>query len=315
MDDSAPGQDGGDSPDPSSAEPARARVVDISPAGAVVLDVKFETSLETVKAAKRALQASMKRPGAAPRPNLNLSPEFGVAFRVDVHVLRKHSKYFDNLLGNSQFTEAKLVQKFLASHEAETLRDEEPAYLPRVSITDDDEATRSVGREKVFEDMLRILHGLPIRTGLSNVNMLYVSTLAVLADRFDCQAVVSNYLSHGIKFKWPLTSNKPLRADNGAGFIAVAGPSNTEEVLRQKVLAAYLLGQPLRLQHSTRELIRRGSALWSPYVEDFTSTEAWFNLPDDLERTPLFEPPLSLLILSHTTVFFSLSKFSSPAPG
>lgn len=278
MDDSAPGPDG-DSPD-LSRKPSKP-VVDIASAGEVVLDVKFETSAEVVRAARKAYQIAVRKPGAPKIPEPNLSPSFRVAYRVELAVLRKHSKYFDNLLGNTQFAEAKLVQTTIAEIKARKveLADVDASSLPWISITDDDEATKSTGREKVFEDMLRILHGLPAKTGASSINMLFVTTLAILADRFDCQTTVSRYLSHGLKFKWPMTSNKPLRVDGNKPSLG------TEQVLRQKILASWLLQQPLRLAHSTREIIMRGSSRWSALLpdEDLPHSEAWWDLPDGLE--------------------------------
>lgn len=255
--------------------------MDVSEPGDVVLHVKFLASADTVRSARRAYQAAIRKPGAPKIAEPNLKPEFLVAYRVDLSVLRQHSKYFDNLLGNTQFAEAKLVQDTLDGIKGRQLRPEDvdASLLPWISITDDDEATRSIGREKVFEDMLRILHGKPVKTGASLINMLHVTTLAILADRFDCQAPVSRYLAHKLKFKWPMTSNKPLRADGSQASLA------TEQVLRQKILASWLLEQPPRLQHSTREIIMRGSSRWSALVplEDLPHSEAWWDLPDGLE--------------------------------
>ncbi|KAG7140693.1 hypothetical protein HYQ46_007937 [Verticillium longisporum] len=144
--------------------------------------------------------------------------------------------------------------------------------LPWITITDDDEATRSIGRDKVFGDMLRILHGQPVQTPATSINMLFVTTLAILADRFDCRS--------SLKLKWPKTSNRALRADSGKSALG------TEQVLRQKILVSWLLDQPMKLHDATREIILRGSSHWSALVsyDELPSTEAWWNLPDDLER-------------------------------
>ncbi|KAH6666462.1 hypothetical protein F5X68DRAFT_160411 [Plectosphaerella plurivora] len=278
MEESAPGQDG-DTPDlPSNKQ---TDVVNVSESGDVVLNVKFLASADTVRAARRAYQAAIRKPGAPKIAEPNLKPEFHVAYRVDLAVLRQHSKYFDNLLGNTQFAEAKLVEETLAGIRDMKLGPAEvdASSLPWISITDDDEATKSIGREKAFEDMLRILHGRPVKTGASNISMLHVITMAILSDRFDCQALVSRYLAHKLKFKWPMTSNRPLKADGSHASLA------TEQVLRQKILASWLLEQPLRLQHSTREIIIRGSSRWSALVpvEDLDKSEVWWDLPDGLE--------------------------------
>ncbi|KAM0330501.1 hypothetical protein ACHAQA_003447 [Verticillium albo-atrum] len=279
MDDSAPGQDGDTSASSSKSTPS---VVEISSRGLIVLDVSFETSKETIRTARKAHQAALRKSGAPRIQEPNLSPLFKVAFRVEFSVLQRHSKYFENLLGNTQFAEARLVQESLASLtlEERASEDLDLASLPWITITDDDEATRSVGRDRVFEDMLRILHGRPVQTPLASINMLYVTTLAILADRFDCRSVITQSLTSSLKFKWPRTINRPLRADSGKSALG------TEQVLRQKILVAWLLDQPLRFREATREIIQRGSSHWSALVpyDELPSTEAWWNLPDDLER-------------------------------
>ncbi|ROT42495.1 hypothetical protein SODALDRAFT_319160 [Sodiomyces alkalinus F11] len=301
MDDSAPGQDG-DSSD--STTKNAVPVITISPVGEVILDMTFENSPETIKAAKRSYQKAIKRPGATRVPEPNLNPRVRVAFRVEIDVLRKHSKYFDNLLGNKQFAEARLIEDALSRLNLENLKaqDEDPSALPWIPITDDDEATRSVGREKVLGDMLRILHDKPVQTGASAINMLYVTTLAVLADRFDCRRTVSRYLGRNLKFKWPVTTNgRSSSSGSGSGSGSNGNSSNqvslrpsdqaknslaNEQLLRQKILVAWLLEQPLKLHNVTREITMRGSVLWSALgpPEDAPLTEAWWELPDGLER-------------------------------
>lgn len=274
MEDSAPVQDDTSDPSPGGTPP----VVLISDDGDIVLDVTFETSRETIAAARKTWQAASKKIGAPRVPQPNLSPSIRVAYRVELAVLRKHSRYFENLLGNKQFSEASKVEEALACLTAEKLKlaEVDARDLPWISIVDDDEATRSVGREKVFEDLMRIMHGKQIHS--TAINMLHVTTLAILADRFDCRSVVSRYLSIELKFKWPLTSAKPVRLDTRKRSLDV------ENLLRQKILVAWLLEQPPRLHSNTRELILRGSVRWSALsVDEFWRTELWWNLPDGLE--------------------------------
>lgn len=319
MDDSVPGQDG-DSSDSTTIKSVP--VISISPAGEAILDVTFENSPETIKAARRSYQKTIKRPGTTRVPEPNLSRQVRIAFRVEVGVLRKHSKYFDNLLGNTQFAEAQLIEKTLSRLTLQKVKaqDEDPSALPWIPITDDDEATRSVGREKVLEDMLRILHDKPVQTPASAINMLYVTTLAVLADRFDCRRVVSRSLGRNLKFKWPATTVNSGRSSSGSSSGVISGNSSTqasprpfdqgrnnlanEQLLRQKILVAWFLEQPMRLHAATREIIMRGSTLWSALgpPEDVSFTEAWWELPDDLEREFLLCLSFSL------SFFFSLYK-------
>jgi hypothetical protein len=138
--------------------------------------------------------------------------------------------------------------------------------------------TQAAGRELVFEDMLRIMHQKPPRAAA--VTMSFVTTLAITADRFDCTAVVARALATQFKFKWPLTSGAKttLQPEHERALQA-------EQVLRQKILVSWLLNQPIRLPQSSRELIVRGSRLWSPFHEHSPDmTAAWWNLPDGLEQ-------------------------------
>ncbi|KAJ9133542.1 Hydroxyproline-rich glycoprotein [Pleurostoma richardsiae] len=273
MEEAAGAQDG----DPAdSSRDTLPRVVDIAPKGDAVLDVTFETSKETLISTRRSTQIRRGQTLRPSRPLLRAT--IRLAYRVDVGVLKKQSSYFANLLGDTRFEEARSVAKAFKELSLRNLKpaDLEPKDLPWVSIIDDDEATRAANREVVFADLLRILHGRDVVT--KPPSMLYVTTLAVLADRFICTAPVSRYLTTGLKFKWPVTP-KTLREDSASLTVAA------EEVLRQKILVAWLLDQPPRLHTATRELILYGSHQWTAYPEDDASSKAtWWDLQDDLER-------------------------------
>jgi hypothetical protein len=268
----------------STSNSDKTSIVNISDTGDIVLDITFETSPDALKKSRKAALAAAKKAGgnaASAVPNFKSIVK--VAYRVRLDILKKNSLYFSNLLSNPQFSETRLIATNHGELAARNVQpaDAEARDLPWIQITDDDEATRIAGREQAFEDILHIMHSQPPRT--TKVTMSYVSTLAIIADRFDCAASVSRSLSTELKFKWPLTNNRPLRDESGR-------PTEAEKVLRQKVLAAWLLGQPVRLQHASRELILRGSRLWSadqslPETEDENSlTAAWWNLPDGLEE-------------------------------
>ncbi|KAM0239232.1 hypothetical protein ACHAPO_003203 [Fusarium lateritium] len=253
-------------------------VVEIDAAGDIVLDVTFETSASTLNKTHKAELAASRKAGTQPPDRSTLKSKVRVGYRVNLATLKKHSKYFSNLLSNSQFREAKLIsdvheklaQLKINANEADV------QDLPWIPITDDDEATKAAGRENTMEDILNIIHQRPTKT--SRGTMPYITTLAIVADRFDCVAAVARVLNTDLKFRWPLTSNKPLRSEDGR-------PTETEQVLRQKIMVAWLLGQPMRLQQSTREIIMRGSSLWSEFHDqDTTMTAAWWNLPDGLEE-------------------------------
>lgn len=254
------------------------QTIDIDAAGDIVLDVTFETSSVTLKQSRRAALAASKKAGAkAPSPS-EFKASVRVAYRVSLATLNKHSKYFSNLLSNSQFREARLIaeaHKELAERKVKP-QEADIEHLPWISIVDDDDATKVAGREVAMEDILRIIHQKAPKT--TRATMTHAMTLTIMADRFDCVSAVAHALKEDFKFKWPLTTGRPLRAEDGR-------PTDAEQVLRQKVLVSWLLGQPARLQHSTRELIMRGSSLWSEFHDPGAElTASWWNLPDGLEE-------------------------------
>lgn len=257
-------------------------IVNVSEAGDLVLHVKFETSRDTLAKSRKAANAAARKNGQHKTngsESQSFKPVVNVAYRVDLDTLQKQSVYFSNLLSNPKFKEAKTISDAHAVLKSQGVKvaEAKPEDLPWIRITDDDEATKAAGRERAFEDILRIIHQKPPKA--TKITMSYVTTLAIIADRFDCASGVSRSLTTDLKFKWPLTNTRPLRDETGK-------PTEIEQVLRQKILAAWLLNQPLRLAASTRELIVRGSRLWTNYPsEDDTShTAAWWNLPDGLEE-------------------------------
>lgn len=287
MGESAPSADAESSDGPS--KPSKPHilpdVVNITPIGDIILSVTFETSTETLRKTRKAAISAFRKASLPNGPSTHpqvLKPKVTIAYRVQLDMLKTHSQYFGNLLTNPQFREAKLITAVHADLAGRKIKTSEadPAELPHVKITDDDEATQSAGRESVFEDMLRIIHQVPIKT--TRTVMSYVTTLALLADRFDCRAPVSRALTD-IKFKWPLTNTRPYLDESGR-------VTETEKVLRQKILVAWLLGQPMRLHQASRELVIRGSRLWGVYGEEDEVQGAWWHLPEDIEGN---KPPLS----------------------
>jgi hypothetical protein len=128
-------------------------VEDIRSTGDVILDVSFENTNACNKSIPadeiRKIRAS-KAPIPSPR----------IFYRVRLETLKKSSRYFEHLLG-PQFAEgaavieqhAKLARSNLNPSEIEA------KMLPRIKIVDEDVATRTIGRERIFGDLLRIIHG------------------------------------------------------------------------------------------------------------------------------------------------------------
>ncbi|KAI0013179.1 hypothetical protein F4779DRAFT_613709 [Xylariaceae sp. FL0662B] len=269
--------DSGASPEGASSEPSVVNLpemINIVENGDLILDVTFENSKDTLRSVRRAQQKS-----ASQEPQPALKMKVRLAFRVGLGTLKSQSKYFEKLLGNSRFKEAKDVANAFC---ALSLKNIKPGAadvkdLPWIKIHDDDEATHYAHRDHAFGDLLRILHGK--ETVTKPITMPFVTTLAVLADRFDCTATVSKYLTAGLKFKWPVTSRKPVRDE-------VSRMSrNNEDTLRQKILVSWLLNQPARFQAATKEIIVNGSCRWSSFAEDHETSDAtWWYLQDGIEQ-------------------------------
>ncbi|KAI1136755.1 hypothetical protein F5Y05DRAFT_103324 [Hypoxylon sp. FL0543] len=249
-------------------------VVNIVEDGDLILDVIFENSKATLKSA-RVAQSKLASRESQPTPKRRAR----VAFRVSLTALKGQSKYFEKLLTDSRFKEAKDISSAFAALKLRNVKPEvaDVTELPWIEIRDDDQATHYAHREGALADLLRILHGKEVAT--KQITMSFVTTLAVLADRFDCTASVSKYLATGLKFKWPVTSRKPIRDE-----VSVMSRNN-EDILRQKILVSWLLNQPARLQAATKEIIMNGSCRWSPFAEeDGTSDATWWYLQDGLEQ-------------------------------
>ncbi|KAK1245251.1 hypothetical protein MKX08_004880 [Trichoderma sp. CBMAI-0020] len=250
-----------------------ATVVNIAEAGDIILDVTFETSKETLKKSQKASALALKKPSGAPQPALKR--KVTVAYRVSQAALKKHSQYFANLLSNPKFSEASAIDeahKKLAALKIEPGK-ADAADLPWIRITDDDEATKAAGREHVFEDMLKIIHQKPLKA--PRVGLSEVTTMAILADRFDCLTAVARSL-HGLR--WPTTNNRPFADDSGRN-------TDAEQMLREKILVSWLLSNGMKLHQAARELVVRGSRLWSDYSEEREElTAAWWHLPEGIEE-------------------------------
>ncbi|KAI3323915.1 hypothetical protein HD806DRAFT_77854 [Xylariaceae sp. AK1471] len=289
MEDSSGAPNGDSSSEPIHGDPAPEIIV-VSEHGDVVLDAVFQNSKDTIRSARKTAQAQARHASQkGPHPPQQPVPKASVrlAFRVDLTVLKTQSKYFDKLLGDSHFKEANDIANAFAALSLKNVkpRDAVARDLPWIKIHDDDEATSYAYREAAFADLLRILHGQDAKTSQAQITMSFVTTLAVLADRFDCAATVSKYVATGLKFKWPVTSrSKPTIRDDGSAFSGMSRVN--ENVLRQKILVSWLLNQPGKFQAATRELIMNGSCRWSAFGddEDETASATWWYLQDGLEQ-------------------------------
>ncbi|KFY30802.1 hypothetical protein V493_01650, partial [Pseudogymnoascus sp. VKM F-4281 (FW-2241)] len=162
-------------------------LIDIRATGDILLDITFTNShsTRTILALNSALP-----PRLSPfsKPGL---PSDRTLFRVRLDTLTKTSAYFSRLLTDARFQEA---TKLTSSFAALALRgvvpaEAQPADLPRVAITDDDDATQVAGRSPILADLLRILHS---GDATSKLSIPYLAVLALMADRFDCAATIGS---------------------------------------------------------------------------------------------------------------------------
>ncbi|EPE03796.1 hydroxyproline-rich glycoprotein [Ophiostoma piceae UAMH 11346] len=145
-------------------------VLVISPKGDVVLDLDFEVA---ERASKRSQSAGAtlvfrKPPGVATGASKgsatgrasSLKPELPSSFRVESTVLKKHSRYFANLLGDTRFQEARTIKDALAALAIEGVDPSAAGVdrLPRVHIEIDDDGSKTADRKLIFTELLRILH-------------------------------------------------------------------------------------------------------------------------------------------------------------
>jgi hypothetical protein len=134
-------------------EDSQVPLVDIRSTGDILLDVHFKNISECTKSIpKDALRSlrTRKLPITSPR----------ILYRVRLDTLKKHSDYFRTML-KPQFAEGLAVEKALKVLADTNLvaAELEPERLPRISIVDEDTSTKTFGREVIFRDMLRIIHG------------------------------------------------------------------------------------------------------------------------------------------------------------
>jgi hypothetical protein len=236
------------------------KVIEIRATGDVILDVTFDNT----NACTRSIPSDVIQKLRTSKTPFSSTRAF---YRVRLETLKKVSKYFTHLLGSDVFGEGRAIKDAFTKLAESSLKpsETEAGRLPRINIVDEDDATRTMGREHVFRDMLRIIHGAEHLT--KPISMTYLSILVIMADRFDCLTPVQRYVTGTFSnFKYPQTMDK-----------------STEETLRQKILIFYQTNQAVRLAAATKELILRGSSRWIGYEESPAFTSAWWDLPDGLE--------------------------------
>ncbi|KAI9051427.1 hypothetical protein LZ554_004473 [Drepanopeziza brunnea f. sp. 'monogermtubi'] len=235
-------------------------LVEIRSTGDILLDVTFKNTSECTKSIpKDALRSLRTKKLPIPSPR--------ILYRVKMETIKKYSEYFQ-ILFKPIFAEGLAVTKALADLEAAGLDPTiiEADKLPRVNIVDEDSITKTFGREVIFRDMLRIVHGNDYLTSPFNTQCLTV--LVLMADRYNFTSPVTRHMQKTLNaHKYPVGLDK-----------------NGEEVLRQKVLIQFHTDHGMRFTGSTKELILRGSLRWTDTAESSNEFRApWWDLPYGLE--------------------------------
>lgn len=128
-------------------------LVDIRSTGDLLLDVSFKNASDCTKSIpKDALRILRTQKIPIPSPR--------IVYRVKLETLTKHSEYLRILL-KPQFSEGLAVAETLAklakSNQDPTIVEAEK--LPVVRIEEEDLGTKTMGREIIFKDMMRVIHG------------------------------------------------------------------------------------------------------------------------------------------------------------
>lgn len=121
----------------------------------------------------------------------------------------------------------------------------------------------------------------------------YLTTLALLADRFSCTPSLSRLPSSSSQtpLKWPATPTRLTKDQDGHALTFAS-----EELLRQKILVSWLLDLPLKFQSATRELILYGSRRWTLSASpedsesDYSPSDPHSNPDPDSHHNPVSEP-------------------------
>ncbi|POS84047.1 hypothetical protein EPUL_001983 [Erysiphe pulchra] len=259
-------------------------LIEISKQGDVILDVTFQNSSDCT----RSIVPKDHKPNSNKNVNRlrhikSLAPSSQrICYRVELKLLENISKYF-RLLFSTQFAEGTAVQNTIkalreeaaiSQGNSEKELNQENDYLlkitdvvkklPRIKIIDEDLATKTVGRELIFDDILRVIHGLePKNTPYTTHSW---SVLVLLADNYDVVPYLSRYFQKAC-----------LNHINRTN-------SNKNEVLRQKILIQYYIEKGPRFASSTKDLIMRGFSSEEStknYTEDMKG--AWWDLPYGIE--------------------------------
>ncbi|CCU81750.1 hypothetical protein BGHDH14_bgh04275 [Blumeria hordei DH14] len=238
----------------------RCPLVEIKTDGDLILDVSFRTGQDCSKSIPRdALRLLRADKSAFPSPR--------ILYRVKSSILAKNSEYFRLLLG-PQFSEGIALAKRteqLAEARVQPAQ-VEASKIPRISIVDEDFTTKTVGRENIFADLLRIVHGLEPATKPFTTQCWTV--LALMADNYDLVPSISSRCQKlVVRHKYVVTPDR-------------AG----EEILRQKILILYHLEKGPHFSAATREKIKAATYSEATGARSHLKAQgAWWDIPYGIE--------------------------------
>ncbi|RKF65445.1 putative hydroxyproline-rich glyco protein [Golovinomyces cichoracearum] len=235
-------------------------LVELIKEGDLILDVKFQTSQDCTKSIpKDALRhlRSQNIPFPSPR----------ILYRIKSESLIKESSYF-RLLLSPNFAEGIAIQKTCEAlaESGQNPINVDAKRLPRTMIIDEDLTTKTVGREQIFADLLRVIHGLDPKTTPFTTQCWTV--LVLMADNYDVIPSISRRLQKAsLSHTYRVTTDK-----------------TGEESLRQKVIIHYYMGQGPNFKCATKDLIMRGSIVMNSTENCSTNLKgAWWDLPHGIE--------------------------------
>lgn len=164
---------------PSNAPPVKSTIlvdgvsqvlIEVRGSGDVILEVAFENTA----ACNKSIPADKIKELRVRKCDI---PSPKMYYRVDLETLKKNSKYFSKLLGSDVFGEGVAIKDIFSRLRLEDVKPSTTAAekLPRVPMVNDELGTRTLGREMVFLDLLRVLHGEDHVT--KPVTLLYLSVL------------------------------------------------------------------------------------------------------------------------------------------
>ncbi|KAF2740805.1 hypothetical protein EJ04DRAFT_507812 [Polyplosphaeria fusca] len=194
----------------------------------------------------------------------------GFSYRVDSEILRRRSRYFENLLSD-RFDEGQQLSAALEALKTtrhSTIADAPADALPKISIVNVGKISRVSSIQNLAADFLRALHGLDL--AVSKPPLANLANLAVVADRFAALPYFSEFIQKR-KYLNMLDGKTKAKSDI------------PEERVRQRLLLGILFDHPQWVIRFSKHLIMRDSAQWKPGAQFDENAALWWDLPNGIE--------------------------------